>query len=137
MRKVPRIKSVMTPFPYSIAPSASLEDAKGMMDQHDIRHLPVCEGPEVVGILSARELRVGRNLGEDRALTVKEVCTLEPLLVDLEEPLDQVTAKMAEARIGCAIVRRAGKLAGILTTTDVCRLLSKVLSDDTPGDDVA
>ena len=137
MRKVPRIKSVMTPFPYSIAPSASLEDAKGMMDQHDICHLPVCEGQEVVGILSERELRVGRNLGEGQDLSVKEVCTLDPLLVDLEEPLDQVTAKMAEARIGCAIVRRAGKLAGILTTTDVCRLLSKVLSDDTPGDDVA
>lgn len=137
MRKIPRIKSVMTPFPYSIAPSASLEDAEGMMDEYNIRHLPVCEGQEVVGVLSARELKVGRNLAEGRELTVRHVCTLEPLLVDLEEPLDQVTAKMAEARIGCAIVRRAGKLAGILTTTDVCRLLGKVLSDDTPGDDVA
>ena len=139
MRRIPRIKTVMTPFPYSIAPTASLEQARAMMDQHDIRHLPVCEDHTVVGVLSDRELRVGLALSDRVALTVAELCLNEPLLVDLEQSLDVVAALMAKRRVGSAIVMRGGKLSGILTTTDVCRLLEKLLLElgTEEDDDVA
>lgn len=118
----------MTPFPYSIAPSANLEQAAAMMEEHDVRHLPVCDANhQVVGILSQRELRVGLAGGDGNARGVLEVCTKDPLLVDLDRPLDSVTEEMAEMRIGSAIVMRGDKLAGILTTTDVCRLLTELL----------
>jgi len=106
-----------------------------MMERHDIRHLPVCDNHVVVGILSQREMRVGLTLGEGSSHTVMEICTPDPLLIDLERPLDAVSAEMAERRIGCAIVMRGDKLAGILTTTDVCRLLTRVLRGNPPGDD--
>lgn len=125
----------MTPFPYSIAPSASLDEAAAMMERHDIRHLPVCDNHVVVGILSQREMRVGLTLSEGDARTVMEICTPDPLLVDLEQPLDAVSAEMAQRRIGSAIVMRGDKLAGILTTTDVCRLLTRVLRGNAPADD--
>lgn len=127
MRRIPRIKSVMTPFPYSIAPSASLADAQVMMREHDIRHLPVCDNHSVEGILSDREMRVAIALDTAGERTVGEVCNKHALLVDLDQHLDVVAAKMASERIGSAIVMRGDKLAGILTTTDVCRLLSEVL----------
>lgn len=139
MRRIPRIKSVMTPFPYSIAPSASLEDAIAMMTAHDIRHLPVCENGAVIGMLSERDARVAlavrRGNGE---LTVGEVCN-EPYLVDLDRRLDEAAAEMAQRRIGLAIVMRGDKLAGILTTTDVCRLLATTLREayGDEDDDVA
>jgi CBS domain-containing protein len=150
MRRIPRIKTVMTPFPYSIASTASLEDARAMMSEHDIRHLPVCEGHRVIGILSERDTEVA-NRAADRALgsadattgarvSVGEVCLGDPLLVDLELRLDSVAAEMASRRVGSAIVMRGDKLAGILTTTDVCRLLAATLRDadaDGDGDDVA
>jgi acetoin utilization protein AcuB len=130
MRPIPRIKSVMTPFPYSIAPTASLEDAQAMMRDHDIRHLPVCDNNHaVIGILSEREMRVALALREEASLTVAEVCTKEPLLVDLEQPLDVVASEMAQKRVGWAIVMRGDKLSGILTTTDVCRLLAEILRE--------
>lgn len=130
MRRIPRIKTVMTPFPYSIAPSATLGDAQAMMAKHDIHHLPVCESHAVVGMLSDRDTRVALAIrGDDPALTVAEVCIMEPYLVDLERPLDEVADEMARLRIGLAIVMRGDKLAGILTTTDICRLLSTVLRD--------
>jgi len=139
MRRIPRIKSVMTPFPYSIAPSASLEQAKAMMAEHDIRHLPVCDDHRVVGVLSQREMRVGLAGGAGKSRTVLEVCTRDPLLVDLDRPLDSVTADMTAQRIGSAIVMRGDKLAGILTSTDVCRLLTELLRelDKHEDDDVA
>jgi CBS domain-containing protein len=129
----------MTPFPYSIAPSASLDDAQAMMREHDIRHLPVCEDHNVVGVLSDRELRVGLALTDRVALTVADICLNEPLLVDLEQRLDAVAALMATRRIGSAIVMRGDKLSGILTTTDVCRLLTELLRElgTEEDDDVA
>ncbi|PRQ02908.1 inosine 5'-monophosphate dehydrogenase [Enhygromyxa salina] len=135
MRRIPRIKSVMTAFPYSIAPTASLEDAEAMMREHDIRHLPVCDNHLVVGILSEREMRVALSLREQGTLTVAEVCTKQPLLVDLEQPLDAVATEMAARRVGSAIVLRGDKLSGILTTTDVCRLLAELLRDDATDED--
>lgn len=130
----------MTPFPYSITRSARLDIAVTMMGQHDIRHLPVCEGHAVVGLLSERDARVAlRVRSGEAALTVGEVCTAEPFLVDLERRLDEVAEEMAARRIGSAIVMRGDKLAGILTTTDVCRLLATTLREayGDEDDDVA
>ena len=43
---------------------------------------------------------------------------------------------MSSERVGSAIVMRGDKLAGILTTTDVCRLLAELLRElGTEGDD--
>jgi len=126
----------MTPFPYSIAPSASIEDAQAMMATHDIRHLPVCDSHVVIGMLSERDVRVARGLRPaDTSLTVAQVCINDPLLVDLERPLDSVAEEMAARRVGAAIVMRGDKLAGILTTTDICRLLAASLRDDDYSDD--
>lgn len=143
MRRVPRIKTVMTPFPHSIAPSASLDEAQSMMATHDIRHLPVCDNHQVVGVLSERELRAGLALRDAGTapiqVKVDDVCLKEPLLVDLDARLDVVATEMAIRRIGSAIVMRGDKLAGILTTTDVCRLLAEYLRDlaGPEDDDVA
>ena len=56
MKQIPPIKAVMTPFPYSIAIDAPLSDAAQMMEEHEIRHLPVIEGDELVGVVSDRDL---------------------------------------------------------------------------------
>ncbi len=131
MGRIPRIKSVMTPFPHSIAATATLEEAKGVMEQHRIRHLPVCEGHTLIGILGERDLRVAHR----ELLIVGDVCTREPYVVELEAPLDVVVATMAEKLLTAALVVRGDKLVGILTTTDVCRILAEVLRGHEPSDD--
>ena len=137
MRRVPRIKSVMTPFPYSIAPTATIEEARAMMSDHGIHHLPVCEQHHVVGVVSERGMRTALALRNPTTTTVADVQATEPLLVDLEQPLDQVVEEMAVRKVGAAIVMRNEKLAGILTTTDVCRLYADLLRElgEVPEDD--
>jgi CBS domain-containing protein len=93
----------------------------------------------VVGVLFERDTRVALGVRpRDMSLTVKDVC-LEPYLVDLERRLDEVAAEMAERRINSAVVMRGDKLAGILTTTDVFRLLAATLREAyaEEADDVA
>ena len=140
MRRIPRILSVMTPFPYAVAPTASLDEAQAMMKEHQIRHLPVCEHHLVVGVLSERGMRAALALRDaKRPAVVGDICAKDPLLVDLEHPLDDVVAQMAARGVGAAIVMRGDKLAGILTTTDVCRLYAELLRElgHDEDDDVA
>lgn len=121
----------MTPFPHSVAATAGLAEAKAMLDEHRIRHLPVCEGHTLIGIVSEHDLRVRHS---DLA-TVADVCTRDPYVVELDTPLDVVVATMAERQVTATLIVRFGKLVGILTTTDVCRLLAEHLRGQVVEDD--
>ena len=107
-QRIPLIKAAMTPFPYSVRASALIDEARAMMDEHRIRHLPVVEGEELVGIVSDRDLRLvtepttGRAMKE--TLTLGEICERDVYVVELTERLDGVLDEMLRRRIGSAIV---------------------------------
>lgn len=134
MKRIPPIKSVMTPFPYSIEVGADISEALAMMREHDIQHLPVVDAEgKLVGLLWDRDIRVARELEDHlptRGIEVGRVCNRFPYVVDMEERLDNVVLEMAERRVGAAVVTRHDKLAGILTTTDVARILGEQLRAD-------
>jgi len=50
------VQSYMTRNPVSIAPDDTLSTAKARMEECGIRHLPVLEGTQVVGVISSRDL---------------------------------------------------------------------------------
>lgn len=129
----PTVLSVMTPFPYAIEANATLADARAMMDQHEIRHLPVLRDGALAGVLSERDLSLFTDvLADDRpglVMLVWTVCAREPYVADIHTPLCEVADRMADLRIGSALVTKNGKLAGILTVTDVCRCLAGLLRE--------
>jgi CBS domain-containing protein len=51
-----RVGVVMTQDPVTVGIDATLEEATDLMRNHSIRHLPVMEGPHVVGFISLRDL---------------------------------------------------------------------------------
>ncbi len=138
MRHVPLIKSVMTPFPYSISIDARIEDAQAMMADHDIRHLPVKEQGKIVSVISDRDIRLSLQSGPERKselLRVRDVCVHETYVVELNERLDSVLLHMARYHIGSALVVKNGKLAGIFTMTDACRTYGEYLRSLFPTGD--
>lgn len=139
MTRIPLVKHVMTPFPHAIEEDATLGEAMEMMDAHGIRHLPVTRGHAIVGIIADSDLQVARALWGDKpeeaTTRVGIICTREPYTVDLSEPLDHVVREMAERQVGSVVVLKEERLAGILTTTDVCRLLAEQLHPSPPEDD--
>ena len=52
---------------------------------------------------------------------------VDPYVVAFNTPLSEVVAQMALRHIGSAIVTRRGKLAGILSAMDVCRIFAEYL----------
>lgn len=131
LKKMPRVGAVMTSFPYSVDIEERVAKIETMMDEHGIRHLPVQEKGKVVGVVSQRDLhhRFDRNAAADEKarLSARDVMVSEPYVVSFHTPLNEVTAQMAQRHIGSAIVLRRGKLAGILSTVDVCRIFAEYL----------
>ena len=127
----PSVGSVMTPFPFFVEADDPIKQVEVLFRSHPIRHVPVKEGSAVVGIVSQRDLLrwVPEDLPpmERHRMQVREVMTLDPYVVAFGTPLEEVLRVMVERNLGAAIVSHGARLAGILTTTDVCRLLADVL----------
>ena len=141
---MPTTNSVMTPFPHVIGVDDSLRHARELMLLHRVRHLPVKEGNALVGVLTDRDLK--RALDPDLGLPpkdelfVRDVFEPHAYVVDATEPLDNVLEHMATEHIGSALVTKHGRLVGIFTATDACRVFCRHLRSIFPrrsADDVA
>ncbi len=134
---VPPIKAVMTPFPYSIQARASVSEASSLMAEHGIRHLPVQEDHELVGMVTQRDL----DRAVDPDASVRDLMSPEVFVVEMDAPLDQVLLHLSSHQLGCALVTKDERLAGIFTSTDVCELLGEKLATlsrrSTAGDERA
>jgi CBS domain-containing protein len=51
-----RVEEVMTEDPLTVSPNESLENCMLLMRRHGFRHLPVCEGKQLRGIVSLRDI---------------------------------------------------------------------------------
>jgi len=137
---LPAVAVAMTPFPFWVEEDDTLVHAEALMEQHDIRHLPVKRGEELVGVLTLRDLALALDGAKDATLRIRDACISEAFVVDLHDPLDLVALRMAELHVGSALVVREGKLCGVFTAADACRLLGEILSSyfrDPPADQPA
>ena len=131
MKQMPQLKDVMTPFPHFIDADDSLEVAKEIMRKNEIRHLPVKQDGQLIGMLSDRDVNQVRAIlsryAEDREIAVSEVLNRELYTVPLNARLDLVLGEMAKRHLGSALVMKGEKLAGIFTTVDACKSYSEFL----------
>jgi acetoin utilization protein AcuB len=142
--KMPSVGAVMTSFPYFVNSDDTLPKIERLMDDHNIRHVPVLKKRRVVGIVSERDLHhfIKRSApAEEKArIQAGDVMVADPYVVQFSAPLNEVVAEMAKRHVGSAIVVRRGSLAGILSGIDVCRILAEYLEwrfSSRGGDDAA
>jgi len=131
--RMPAVGVAMTPFPYAVGPDASVLEGEQLMEEHAIRHVPVQEDGQVLGIVSERDLHhlVHQALpkADKRRLRIRHLALPDPYAVEMNTPLAEVAAEMASRHIGSAIVLRHGRLAGVFSAVDACRLLAEFLED--------
>lgn len=133
VKRIPAIKTVMTPFPYSVDEGATVDVALEFMREHQIRHLPVTHDGSLAGMISDRDIKL--MLGPDFAypkgdeLRVRDAMVRDAYIVDLDTRLDQVLEHMADRQLGSAIVTRKGRLAGVFTVTDACQAFAEHLRE--------
>jgi CBS domain-containing protein len=112
------------------------------MLEHRVRHLPVTQNHELKGIITDRDIKLllgpEMDYPNPRELKVEDGFVANPYVVDINSPLSDVVLEMAERHIGAALVTGHGRLAGIFTTSDACRVLGEWLRERFPrGHDAA
>jgi diguanylate cyclase (GGDEF)-like protein len=91
-----QVARIMSAHVVSCAPGITAGEARKIMAEHRIRHLPIVADGVVVGILSARDI-MGQQLLEDRA-AAEEVAMLSKCLksIDLAEAVEIVATESAK-----------------------------------------
>lgn len=121
------LETIMTTDLITVSPMASLGQARSLMRQHRIRHLPVVnDSRELVGlvthsnVLAATDsiLRDADNRIHENNIPIADVMVTKVATVDEHASVRQAALFLEKHRIGCLPVLGDGKLVGIITDTD-------------------
>ena len=118
VRKVKRYESGVIKDPITVSPDTSIADVMELTRANGISGVPVVDGKNLVGIVTARDLRFETRRDEP----VSSIMTPKERLVTVKEgaPRDEVIAKLAEHRIEkILVVNDAFELRGMITVKDI------------------
>jgi acetoin utilization protein AcuB len=119
------VGEVMTEAPAVLHVTHSIRAAQRLFGEKRFQHLPVVQGGRLVGILSDRDTKdflAGRPQAAD--LEVSIAMTRNPIAVSPATSLAEAAGLLIENDIHCLpVVDDLGKLVGILTTSDLLRVL--------------
>lgn len=126
-RKTLTIGDVMTPQPLTIGRDQKLVTAHKMMAENGIRHLPVLERGDLVGVVSQRDLYFVETIaGVDKlADKVEDAMTTDARKFGPETPLVEVAREMYQHKLGCAVIVERDRVVGIFTAIDALRILAR------------
>jgi CBS domain-containing protein len=115
----------MSPKPFTVDVGASLDDAMRLMDDNDVRHLPVLKDGSLIGVVSDRDLTSATGWlpkatrANDAAQTVGELIQLTPVTATPDDSVVMMAVDMVSREIGCLPVLEGGELVGIVTEMDL------------------
>jgi acetoin utilization protein AcuB len=114
---IPAVSHYMQKQPITIERTASLAEAHRVMRQYQIRHLPVLDRDNLVGVVSQRDLHLLESVGEADVENSKvdEAMTEHPFIVTSDTALDEVLDIMADHKYGSVIVMGRAGVEGIFT----------------------
>ena len=123
------VAEIMTREPYTLGAEDSLLDARRLMTEHHIRHVPIVSTTgTLIGVVSQRDVLAAAdsNLMRDhvgsnpRELTVAltSVMTAPVQTVDENASLRGTAMHLQKNKLGCLPVVRDHKLVGIITDSD-------------------
>jgi len=134
MKRREPISHIMTKNVATVQVSDDLHDVIDLVKKNHIRHVPVLEGHDVVGIISSTDINrltfsslFENQEGADEAilemLTISQVMTQKPRTVDAALSIRDVAEILASEEYHALPVVENGQLAGIVTTTDVIKYM--------------
>jgi len=134
--KKTRARDIMQQNVVTIAAGERLSTVEDIMTLGNVRHMPVVQSGELVGVVSERDLLraslsnlSSRSPDERRAflhaVEIARVMSKPPIVIHADAVVEECARILAEHKIGCLpVVDSTGGLLGMLTETDVLRYLA-------------
>jgi CBS domain-containing protein len=123
------IKDVMNREIVTIKPETSLREASRVMCERHIGSLIVVEDDDIRGIITQTDIL--RAVAEEKdldATLVEEVMNKKVFTIDYEKTIEDAVNLMMEKRIKRLPVTKEGKLAGIITASDIITVEPKLIT---------
>ena len=131
------VRDIMTTEVTTLGRNDSLQLAKDIMTLGRVRHFPVLDDGKVVGVVSQRDLYKASlgsvmKYGEKaqraflEGLAVKEVMSDPVITIASHAAVQEAARLMMEKKIGCLPVLEGAQLVGIVTETDMLKLVAEM-----------
>jgi len=132
------VRDYMTPNPVVVDPDVTFPEATSLMRKRVIRRLPVVDHARLVGIVSEEDLLTNQpspattlSIHEIYALLerlrVKQIMSRPVFTVEGDCPVEEAARIMVDHKIGSLPIMEGDKLVGIITETDIFKVLVEVL----------
>jgi CBS domain-containing protein len=129
-----RVGEMMVDTPVTVSPGDTLQHALDLLEKYHVHELPVVEHGQLIGIVTDGDLKLftpAYPLSRDpeeirqtlRELTVAEAMTLEPVIISPQATLLEATKLLYERSIGALLVTEEDRLLGILSVSDILRVI--------------
>lgn len=140
-----KVRDYMTANVNFLRDDARLLDAALLIRRTGNRHVPVVDAEmRVVGIISDRDVsrlapsRLGHITPEEynsifEATPITQAMTRDPISVTPDTPVAEAVNVLYSKRIGALPVVEDGRLAGILSVSDMLGLLNEMLTEKAAG----
>ena len=139
------VRERMTPNPIVVHPEISVQDALQLLREKKIRRLPVVDKHgDLVGIVVEKDLlyaspspATSLNVYEVHylmsKLAIKDVMTRRVITIRDDCPLEEAARIMIDHKIGSLPIVHDKKIVGIITETDVFKVMVEALGGRTMG----
>lgn len=131
-RQHSEVQDWMTENPVTIVPDATLAEAYSLMLEREVRRLPVVEH-DLMGIITMGDILrnaawTGDDADTETRLLLTEKCvsdsaTYDPVTISPSATIQEAAERMLEYQVSGLPVVRNGKLVGIITESDIFRLV--------------
>src|SRR5512143_1401953 len=136
-----RVRDWMTPKPVTISPKSRLPQARALMLEKRIRRLLVVEDGRLLGIVTRGDIREAQPSDATRltlyelnyettTIPVEKIMTRDPIKVSPDAPITEAARLMLEYKVGGLPVCDGGKLVGIITDSDLFRMILHEMSPE-------
>lgn len=139
MKNKPTLAEVMTTDPETVHVGQPLSEVYVLLQNRSFHHVPVLDSGKPVGLIAATDIlrlvydaqgadeRMLRTL-LDHQFSIEDAMSEELITVSTSDPLRKAIDHMATGDVHSVVVLDAdGGLAGIVTSTDLIRLLSEMI----------
>jgi CBS domain-containing protein len=120
-----QLANAMTSNPITVGSHDTLAMAKRLMDAGRFRRLPVVDNERLIGILTERDIR--EHTGALDRTRVNAAMRTGVITVTPGDSVENAARLMLKHKIGGLPVTTDGKLAGIVTMTDIVRAFLRVV----------
>jgi len=138
------VSNYMTRNPITVTKYTNIYDAKKIMEDHNIRRLPVLDGNRLTGIVSKTDILEAsppdltkHSIHELNyilsRMIVSEVMTKHPLTVSPDTPIEIAAKLMRKYKIASLPVLEEGELVGIITESDLFDAFIEIMGGHISG----